>query len=342
MKNPQNSTPRFTLILGGIFIAVVLIVGGYLLLNKMDDRATYQGPRENITIGAGQGAFLIWIAEDQGYFQDAGLNADIRLYKSGKAAANGMSTGEVDVATSAGFVLVKKSFKEHDIRVIASIKRGYTIRLIARRDHGINAPSDLKGKSIGATLGSASEFFLGRFLIFNDLELGDVDVVAKSPKEMSNALINGEIDAAFTWEPHIYNAQRELGEKAFVTTGQGKQEFFTLLLSKDSWIQAHPSTVKRMLNALVRAQSFAKDNPEMVNAIIQKKFKYDLSYLAYVGSLQVHDVELPQSLITLLEDQARWAINNGIVESEKFPNYMNYIYLEGLDAVKPEVVKVIR
>ncbi len=52
-------------------------------------------------------------------------------------------------------------------------------------------------------------------------------------------------------------------------------------------------------------------------------------------------VGLDQNLLTLMEDEARWAITNKYVDSTKVPNYFNFLYLEGLKKIKPEAVSVI-
>jgi len=46
--------------------------------------------------------------------------------------------------------------------------------------------------------------------------------------------------------------------------------------------------------------------------------------------------------LTLFEDQARWSIENNLTSASKIPNYLDFIYLDALEAVKPEVVTIIR
>ena len=52
-------------------------------------------------------------------------------------------------------------------------------------------------------------------------------------------------------------------------------------------------------------------------------------------------VSLDQRLLVSLEDEARWAIKNKLTEATQAPNYLNFIYLDGLKVVRPEGVKVI-
>jgi hypothetical protein len=43
-----------------------------------------------------------------------------------------------------------------------------------------------------------------------------------------------------------------------------------------------------------------------------------------------------------LEDEARWMIKNNLTREKQIPDFMNYIYVDGLKAVKPEAVSIIR
>ena len=51
---------------------------------------------------------------------------------------------------------------------------------------------------------------------------------------------------------------------------------------------------------------------------------------------------LDQSIIVSLEDEARWAIREELVDKEEVPNYLDFIYINALEDVKPEAVTIIR
>ena len=50
---------------------------------------------------------------------------------------------------------------------------------------------------------------------------------------------------------------------------------------------------------------------------------------------------LDQELLLTLEDQARFAIDNKLTEQTKVPNYLDFIYFAGLEAVNPGSVSII-
>ena len=117
---------------------------------------------------------LIYVAEDQGFFEENGLDVTIKGYASGKACADALINGEADIATSAGFVFVSHSFDHTDLRVFGTVATAQVKELVARKDKGITTIGDLVGKKIGVTGKSGAEFLLGVFLAFNALSYEDV------------------------------------------------------------------------------------------------------------------------------------------------------------------------
>jgi NitT/TauT family transport system substrate-binding protein len=53
-------------------------------------------------------------------------------------------------------------------------------------------------------------------------------------------------------------------------------------------------------------------------------------------------VFLDQSLLSLLEDEARWVLNSGFVEPAPMPGYLDMVDVRPLSQLKPDVVTVIR
>jgi NitT/TauT family transport system substrate-binding protein len=53
-------------------------------------------------------------------------------------------------------------------------------------------------------------------------------------------------------------------------------------------------------------------------------------------------VTLDQALLVNLEEQSRWIIKNRLAMSQDMPNYLDFIYCDGLGAVKPAAVRIIR
>ena len=300
-------------------------------------------PQDALTIGAysGDTASLVWIAVDQGYFDANGLDVTIKEFEAGKLAADALLAGDVDIATTAEFVLVSNSFAAPDLRVLSIIATARTVELIARIDQGIQQPSDLKGKKIGVTRKSIGEFSLGRFLLFHEMTLQDVEVVDLNPSEIVAGITNGEIDAAMTWDPNIYEIKNRLGENAISWSGQSGSDFYFILLSKEAWVEAHPSAVEKFLKAMIQAEEYIFQHNDEARTQIENRFDYDPEYMQYIWPKQDYIVSLPQAMLIAMDDEARWMIENNLVDQMEIPNYLDYIYLSGLEAVNPESVTLI-
>ena len=126
---------------------------------------------------------LIYIAENQGYFSANGIRINIQDdYPSGAAATEQMLAGGADISTTAEFAIVRYAFQRKATRTLGSIDMFMHMKLIGRRDRGINKISDLGGKRIGVPLKTAADFKLGRFLELHGLDKSNITIVdAQAP-----------------------------------------------------------------------------------------------------------------------------------------------------------------
>ena len=329
-------------IIGIIIVGVVVIVGIGLYRSIQKQPKKYTGPVEKITLAAyaGETGALVYVAEDQGYFKENGLEVTIKDYKSGKVAADVLMDGEADIATSADFVFVSNSFDRTDLRVFGTVATAEVKELVARKDKGITTIDDLIGKKIGVTKRSGGEFALGRFLIFNALSYKDVELVDLKPSEIVEAVLNGDIDAGFTWDPNVYDIKEELGDNAI--SWPGGQDFYFVLLTKEDWIKNNPAAAERFIKSVLEAEDYIKDNSEEAKEFVKNRFGYESDYIDYSWPKQGFAVTLEQAMLISFEDQARWRINNKLTDATRVPNYLDYIYLDALEEVKPEAVGIIR
>jgi ABC-type nitrate/sulfonate/bicarbonate transport system substrate-binding protein len=289
----------------------------------------------------GDTGLLPYIAQEQGFFENNGLDVEIKNYDSGKLAADALIAGDADISTSADAVLVSNSFEHEDLRVMGTVAIANVVGLIARKDRGINEPTDLAGKKIGVTRGSNGEFSLGVFLILNGLTLEDIEIVDLKPNEIVGALVSGEIDAGFTWEPNLYNAEIQLEDNALIIK-ENIPEFYFVLLSKKVWIDSNPEVAKRFVKALVQAESYVSLNKEEAKQFMKNKFAYEQSYADLAWEEHEFVVELSQSLLLKFEDVAIWRIENKLTEATEVPNYLDYIYTDALEEVNPKKVTILK
>ena len=133
---------------------------------------------------------LVHIAMVKGYFVEEGLDVHPLMHTYGKAALQSLLDRKADFATVAETPVMFSVLKGEKIFVIANIEETTKNNaVVARKDAGINASGDLKGKRIGFTPGTTSEFFLDSLLTANGLTRKDVQSVALKPEEMQDAIM---------------------------------------------------------------------------------------------------------------------------------------------------------
>ena len=299
--------------------------------------------RENIVLGVYTGEYsaLIWVAENRGYFRDEGLDITIKEFETGAVAAQAMLRGEVEVATSAEFVAVNNIFSDSSIRIISTITSIKSIDIIARQDHGIKNPADLRNKKIAVPKGSIAEYYLGKFLLINNLGLSDVQIIYLQPAPLVEALTKGEVDAVAIWDRFAYDLKTAQGQNGVVWTPSIGQNWYLALLASNATINTRPGTLENLLRALIKAEDFIEKNPEKAQTIVAERLKLQMPYLQYSWSKTTFTVSLEQTLLLMMEDQGRWMIQNKLTDKTAVPNYLNNIYMGGLLKVNPKAVRII-
>ena len=201
--------------------------------------------------------------------------------------------------------------------------------------------SDLRGKRIGTPKGTTMHFFLHVLLVKNGISEKDALISHKKLEELPSALANAEFDAVSTREPYVSQAAKLLGGNSVVFTEPGLYVKTLNVVVRNSFIKERPDTIKKLLRALLRAEEFARKEPDQAMKIVSNRLKLGQSEMAALRPDLDLRVSLDQRLLVSLEDQARWAIKNKLTDRTATPNYLNFIYPDGLKAVRPEGVTLI-
>jgi NitT/TauT family transport system substrate-binding protein len=342
MKVKSFSRKQLAVVLIVVTVALASCSGILVYMNAQ--QTPKQLERVTVSHPSFETLALFWVAQEQGYLTQNGLNITANKYDTGAAALDAMLNDQADIALGpAEYPVVGRALPNQTMKIIGSVDALEFIYLIARKDRGIETAPDLAGKTVGTARGTISEFYLGRLLSLNGMSMQNITLVdLKTPAEWVNAVVNGTVDAVLTTQPQANMAKEGLEENAYFTLAQSDQPMFALIIAKDQWIQTHPETVTNFLKALSAAEEFIQNHPQEAKTIVKNQMSFTDQYMETVWQQNQYGLSLYQSLLHAMEDEARWQINNGLTKATEMPDFLQYVYLDGLNAVSPESVTIVR
>lgn len=333
---------RKNLLIGLIAIVLIVAAGGVLYLQSVQQPPLT--PVQDIIIDPGKGApsTILLVARDKGYFAQHGLNVTFIESPSATVAMQDLLDRKFDFGFVNEYSLSEPALYNKKLRVIGTLAESDTQFVVARRERGINQIADLKGKTVGVSKGAIGEYFMDRFFILNGLTTGNATIIYLPPALLVDAIVKGDIDAAFSFEPYVYQIRQQMGENAVVWPINLGQHAHYSLVCNEITLKDHPEIVEGLLASVLLAETYVNSHPDEAKKIAQEITHFDDRYMDQDWQNHHFSVGLSQSLITSMEDETRWRISKNLTAVIKVPDFSNYIAYETLFRLKPSAVSIIR
>ena len=251
---------------------------------------------------------LLAIAEQKGLFTRQGLKVELFPFAIGRDAMEAMLADKCEVATSADTPVADYGRSRDDLRIIAGISKSDRLcYIVARKDGGIRQASDLKGRPVGVTKGTAPHFFLDLLLNKNRLTEQDVRMQFLKGEELNNALRNGMLPAIATTDLNALRLQEELGAAAITLINDpGISLHHGYLTLKEQTLNTKEEALRRMMRALQIAEQLAAANPDEARDLFTAYLKVSPAIGNQIWESIIPRLSLEPAMILTLEDNARW------------------------------------
>jgi ABC-type nitrate/sulfonate/bicarbonate transport system substrate-binding protein len=284
----------------------------------------------------------VYVAYEKHFWKDLGLDVELVSFTSGRLCLDAVLGGKADAGTMAETPIMNAGFQGAPIYVVAGIHQSQkNTKIIARKDKGIASASDLKGHKVGVSIGTNGEFFMDQYLKRISLTRKDLQVVNLRPEDMAPSIIRGDVDACFTWEPHIQNAKKQLGDGAVIFANDGVYTETYNIVTTQNFTKSKPKELNLLLQGLARAIDYMHENPDDSIGIVSRHIGMDANLLKAIWPDYTFRLSLEQSFLDLLKEEAQWSKANGIAPpAAEIPNYRLFVLPEPLRAVKPEAVSI--
>lgn len=312
-----------------------------LACNKGD--STSAPEKATIAVTTTTDSVLAQVAQVKGYYREQGLEATPQLHPYGKVALQAVLDGKADFATVAETPVMLAIMNGAKVSIIATIetsRRGNAI--VARKDKDILSLKDLKGKKLAVTRGTTSDYFLDAVLGINGIDRNEITTVDIKAEEMLTPLEKGDIDAISTFNTYAIPAGKVLGEHGTTFYNEDVYTFTFNIVASQDFIRRNPEKVKKLLRALVRAEEFVRDNPAETQRLVADYSRIDIGVIRDIWNVTKFGVSLDQALLLALEDESRWAVRKGLTQTVNVPNYLDYIYFDGLQKIAPQTVRILK
>ncbi|WP_433608239.1 ABC transporter substrate-binding protein [Dactylosporangium sp. CA-139114] len=262
-------------------LAIVMIgTAGCSSDSQPQPRAADAGrPADKVTyltaFGAvGRDAFA-WVAQDKGYFKEAGLDVTIQLGAATGENLKGLASGQAQFANldliGAWILAGKGEYK--DFRTIAAIHQQTLVSIIALEGSGISAPKDLEGKKLGAATGSVNQLLFPGYAKLAGIDPSRIQWVNAQPAQLPALLAGGQVQALSTFLIGSKGIEKAAGGKKAVVLPYSKYLgdlygngiITTAKIAKDS-----PDLARRFRDACLKALRYTIEHPDEAAQILKK------------------------------------------------------------------------
>ncbi len=283
-----------------IFISCLIlgIVSGFFYWQnkQIPVSGLYSGP---VTIGLVDfpGYAALILADEKGYFKEAGLDVVLKKYTSLSDQSQAFLDNSIQGSTVNVFDALLYSYLEIDHKIVSVIDYSSGVDAVVGLST-IKSSADLKGKKIAYEVGTLEEFFLASVLRRESLSLTDIITVDANPEETVLKLKNGEAEAAVTYEPFVSLANSSSNIHTISSSSEFPGVISDVLTFRADFANQYPQTVSKILGAYFKAQKYLESHPDEVAEILAKAMNITATEaIAQMRGVKILDLETNNEIL---------------------------------------------
>ncbi len=270
-------------------------------------------------------AFCTWtgyapmfIAQEQGYFEEAGINMDIQVIEDESTYAALITKGSVQFLATAQDPNIKMFANGAASRYVLAMDSSLGADgLVVKSD--VESLDDLAGKTLALDKSASSYyFFLTALENGSSLTEADINVIDMGDTtEAGLAFMGGSVDSAIMWEPELSEAIDSVeGAKAIVTSADYPNTIMDSLVVNTAYAEEHPEIVEAVAEAWYKAIDFMKENPEAAYEMMASGFEeVSAEDIAdEVGALEFYGKEENAALLDASSETSIFAISQDMAD----------------------------
>ena len=216
-----------------------------------------------------------------------GLRVEEHVFPKGLDILPAIVAGEIDIAASAADAAIAGRAVGTPVYAVAGFAKG-GIRIVGRKDLGLKAVAELKGRKVGVPRGGAQELALFAELAkaglsWSDQPGKDVLVVYLAYADLNQTLMQKQIDAMCQSEPQSAQAiARGIGNEIVKPYDTAMGEPVRALVMTEKMYREKPDVALRVMKCFVEATQTFLARPELASKYVRENiFKGQISEQEY-------------------------------------------------------------
>lgn len=263
----------------------------------------------------------MYVALDQGYYKDAGLDVEIIEPTEGAAATLiAVGKGDFGISYQEDVTVALTSDDPLPIKAIAAIIQHNTSGFASHIDRNILSPKDFEGKTYAGWGGAGEEAVLKAVMAKNGADFSKLNYIISDGSGVE--ALKDKVDLLWTYEawdnvtcqlsdiPINYMELRTLDERL---------DYYTpVIIAGTDTLKNRPELAEKFLAATAKGYEFAMEQPAESAAILQK----------YAPDYDLEMLTLSQEYLSAkyAEDAPRW----GEMKDEVWDNYTDFLMEYGV------------
>ncbi|MCL6603690.1 MAG: ABC transporter substrate-binding protein [Paenibacillus sp.] len=216
---------------------------------------------------------LFYVAEQQGFFAEEGLEMEIRMPADGNDGLKLVAANQIDLALSYQPQVLMARGENIPVQSIGAIVRHPLNHLLLPVEGKINSPKDLAGKNIGFSSIPLYEAMV-KTMIQNDGGDPKAANLIDVGFDLIPAVSTGKVDAimgGFINHEALILAKEGHPVNSINPTDYGVPDYYELVLvASEQGLKNNKAFLKKFMTAITKGQEFVQKNPEEALDILLK------------------------------------------------------------------------
>lgn len=201
------------------------------------------------------GAAIMAIAEEQGYFEEEGLDVEASRFTSGAPELNAMISGHLDLGYLGPGAM--PAVMRGEVQLLTVDHPDANERVLADPSTGVKTPADLAGQTVYFASGTTGEFVVRAALKSAGLTIDDIEAQNATDEVSTTAYISGR--APIIAVGPTFTNQAISTRDSVVVFNSDEDDNFSLpgfWIANKEFVAEHPETVTKFLRAFAKANDY--------------------------------------------------------------------------------------